>query len=219
MAFRSPALEVGIGAEPPPNPGFFSLALELGAGVPAASSTYTLTVEAGTFTLTGSDALRDFAITADSGTFASTGNDATLTYGALGSYTLTADSGTYTLTGQDANLRLFRLTADAGTFTTVGWPAALRYSGEPTTTVASPTNGAGGFGNNPAAWPKRLVDSAKLLDSRTAERALRQMAGQGDQLYRSPNPQTFDDPAPEVDDFEDVVQDLILALTLAEALD
>ena len=43
-----------------------------------------------------------YTLTADAGSFTLTGQDATLTYGSASGYTLTAEAGAFTLTGSDA---------------------------------------------------------------------------------------------------------------------
>lgn len=112
---------------------------------------YTLTADAGTFTLTGVEAgLRaDRLLTAETDTFTLTGIDAglradrllsagtgsyTLTGVSAGltrGYTLTAEVGSYTLTGVSAGLTVDRrLVAEPGTFTLTGQDASLRGPGD-----------------------------------------------------------------------------------------
>lgn len=65
---------------------------------------YTLTCDAGSFTLSGQDATltKTSILVADAGSFSLTGQDATLALGRV----LTAEAGSYALTGQDAGLTL-----------------------------------------------------------------------------------------------------------------
>lgn len=107
-----------------------------GAGGP----TYTLTADHGTFSFTGSSALRGFAISAEPGVFSFTGQDATLTPGdSAPTYTLAADHGTFSFTGQTAgSARTYRLNADAGVFRFYGQAATLNYSGAPPVSVTKP---------------------------------------------------------------------------------
>lgn len=114
-----------------------------------------LTADAGAFTLTGQDATlaRNRFLTADAGSFTLTGQDATLTYAAAGSYTLVADAGSFTLSGQDATLLKTRiLTADAGSFTLSGQSATLTWSGEPI--VSTPREPQPGY--DWGAWVRKL---------------------------------------------------------------
>jgi hypothetical protein len=76
-------------------------------------TTYTLTAEAGTYAITGSDALRDMEMNGDAGSYALTGFDAGLRFNRR----LTAEFGVYTLTGRDATLDYSGETAapDTGT--------------------------------------------------------------------------------------------------------
>lgn len=93
-----------------------------------AGPTYTLTADAGSFTLSGTAASLTASrlLTADAGSFTLTGQDASL----LASRTLTADPGSFTLTGQDATFsRSYVLDAEAGSFTLTGQDATLTYSG------------------------------------------------------------------------------------------
>ena len=73
----------------------------------AGALSYSLTCDAGSFSLTGQDATLNLArrLICDAGSYFLTGQDATLNY-ASGrfDYSLTCDAGAYTLTGQDANL-------------------------------------------------------------------------------------------------------------------
>lgn len=144
---------------------------------PSTTGAYTLTADAGAFTLTGQDATltRDKVLTADAGSFTLSGQDATLTWGRIltadagsftltgqdatlsyapaGSYTLVADAGAFTLTGQDATLLKTRiLTADAGSFSLSGQSATLTWSGEPI--VSTPREPQPGY--DWGAWVRKL---------------------------------------------------------------
>lgn len=104
-----------------------------GAGVfdrdmayPASAGAYSLTADAGTFSLTGvATGLRAARkIVAAPGTFSFTGNAAALLFGLK----LTAAPGTFNLTGVSAGLLFGRkLSAAAGTFSFTGNSAALLY--------------------------------------------------------------------------------------------
>jgi hypothetical protein len=90
----------------------------------AGTAAYTLTADAGSYTITGQTAnlTSTRTLTADAGSYTIGGQDATLSYGRI----LTADAGAYTIGGQDASLTSTRtLTADAGAYTISGQDAAL----------------------------------------------------------------------------------------------
>jgi hypothetical protein len=100
------------------------------AGGPTA---YTLTADAGSFTLSGQDANLTIGriLTADAGAFTLSGQDAALSVGRV----ITADAGAFTLTGQDATLTVtpaggtaYTLTADAGDFALTGQDAQFVIS-------------------------------------------------------------------------------------------
>jgi hypothetical protein len=90
---------------------------------------YTLSAEAGSFVLTGTDAtlLRpQYIFTVESGTFAFTGTDATLIFYPVSDYTLDADAGTITLTGSAVTLEAYYpITASAGEITLTGSDVGL----------------------------------------------------------------------------------------------
>jgi hypothetical protein len=91
---------------------------------PASITAYTLTADAGSFSLTGAAAnlYLGHVLAADPGAFALTGADASLFKG----FTLAADGGTFALTGADATLNAARrLPADSGSFSVVGTDASL----------------------------------------------------------------------------------------------
>ncbi len=93
----------------------------------AAGADYTLTADAGSFTLTGQAAslLASRNLTAAAGSFSLAGQAA----GLLANRLLTAGQGSYTLSGQDASLLVNRLlTAESGTFTLTGQDASLLAS-------------------------------------------------------------------------------------------
>lgn len=96
--------------------------------------TYTLTCDAGAYVLTGQDATltRGYQLTCDAGAYVLAGQDATLNYvpgaGAV-NYTLICDAGAYSLAGQDAILtRGYTLTCDAGAYSLAGQDATLVYT-------------------------------------------------------------------------------------------
>lgn len=97
-------------------------------------SPYTLTADAGAFTLTGQDAspLVDRVVTADAAAFTMTGQDASLLVG----YAVAADAGAFTASGQDADfLRGYVLAAEAGAFVLTGQDATLTIPGSYTLTA------------------------------------------------------------------------------------
>jgi hypothetical protein len=77
-------------------------------------STYTLSADSGSFSLSGVNVglLYPRTMAADVAAFALTGNDATLTHGTVGSYTLTADAASFVLTGVDATLSYSSIVID-----------------------------------------------------------------------------------------------------------
>jgi hypothetical protein len=98
---------------------------------PAATG-YTLTADAGSFSLAGQTAIlkADRKLVCGSGNFALTGIDANLTKGAaVNHYTLACGAGNFTLSGQPANLKANRkLTSGTGTFNVAGQPIGLKAS-------------------------------------------------------------------------------------------
>ena len=89
-----------------------------------AGSTYTLSADAGAYTLSGTtaDVLLNRLLSAETGTYALTGQEANLLLG----YLLNAESGSYTLNGQTANLLLNRLLAtESGSLTLTGQNTSL----------------------------------------------------------------------------------------------
>jgi hypothetical protein len=115
----------------------------------AASTTYTLTCDAGSFAITGisSDLLYSRLVSAGPGSFAITGTDASLLYSRvcstdtgtfaingtacslLYSHALAAGSGAFAITGIDASLLYSRImSADAGAFSITGTDIGLLYS-------------------------------------------------------------------------------------------
>ena len=139
-----------------------------GAQQQAATGAYTLTCDAGAFTLTGQDAT--FAVTrklsCDAGAFTLTGQDAALNRG----FYLAADAGAFTISGQDAALnRGFILACDAGAYTLTGVDATLTY------TPASDSVAGGGIGpleGLPYAKPRKEdIDRLKRLMGFTAAEA------------------------------------------------
>lgn len=111
-------------------------------------TSYTLTADAGSFAVTGTDASLEFGrrVSADSGAFAITGTDAGLVYtmvvnGTPGEFNITgtdatllynrrlaADAGSFAVTGTDASLEFNRrLSAESGSFAVTGTDATLTY--------------------------------------------------------------------------------------------
>lgn len=120
-----------LGFQPISDEPISSVANEGGGGGPTA---YTLTADAGSFTLSGQDAgfVVGRILTADAGSFALTGQDAALRIGRV----ITADAGAFVLTGQDATLTVtpaggtaYTLTAEAGSFALTGQDAQFLVSG------------------------------------------------------------------------------------------
>lgn len=88
-----------------------------------------------------------YTLSADAGSFTINGQDANLIYGRV----LVADSGSFTITGQDANfIRNYVLSAESGNFTITGQDARLVYSGTeiPVVRVAERKRHAGGDNEN-----------------------------------------------------------------------
>lgn len=99
-------------------------------------ATYTLTAQAGSFTLTGANATLTATrnLTAQAGSFTLTGSNATLSK----SYTLTANAGSFTLTGANATLTANRLlTAQQGSFTLTGADVNFTYNSGATYTLTA----------------------------------------------------------------------------------
>ena len=111
------------------------------------AGSYTLTAEAGSFTLSGQAAglVAARKLSADAGAFVLSGQTVALRADRL----LTASQGAFTLTGQDADLIApsYTLTADAGSFTLTGKDATLTASAQP-----AQGGGAGWYG--PPNWLK-----------------------------------------------------------------
>jgi hypothetical protein len=103
--------------------GFRSIASNAIAAVRVPTA-YSLTAEAGSYTLTGQTAgtRADRKIVAEAGTYSLTGQTAALFKGKL----LVAEAGSYVLSGQDAALKIGRkLTAEAGAYVLTGQTADL----------------------------------------------------------------------------------------------
>lgn len=89
-----------------------------------AAQHYTLTAEAGSYTMAGQDAsLRSaLKIAAGAGSYSLTGQDASLRFGRK----IAAGAGSYSLTGQDAVLRAIRrIAAEGGSYALTGYDANL----------------------------------------------------------------------------------------------
>ena len=120
---------IGAG-EAPPSGSPYTLTIEAGSfaltgGAVGLKQGYVLPIAAGSFTLTGSDAARDLSMSLTAGSFTLTGGALTLTPSGSDPV-LTADAGTFTLTGQAIGLRAARtLTLSAGSFALTGQAATL----------------------------------------------------------------------------------------------
>lgn len=92
-----------------------------------AGSSYSLTCDAGSFTLTGNATglTAQRLLTAAVGSFTLTGNDTTLTYGSAASHTLTCAVGAFTLTGITVALTP---QSPPGVFTLTGYDVGLLAS-------------------------------------------------------------------------------------------
>lgn len=103
----------------------------LRSAVVVSSGNYTLSCEAGNFTLAGSDAVlnRGHSLTSDAGGYTLSGAAATLTYAAglsTVNYSLTCDPGTYALNGQAATANYARsITASPGAYALAGGVATF----------------------------------------------------------------------------------------------
>lgn len=120
----------------------------------SAGSTYTITADYGSYSVTGSEAYRDIVVAAAQGSYTQTGQAAGLNVG----FTLTAEygvydvagsnglidlsmaaaGGTYDVTGQDVDLdKTFKLTAESGSYVLTGRTATLVWSNPPTIDIVS----------------------------------------------------------------------------------
>jgi hypothetical protein len=100
-----------------------------------------MSASAGTYSLIGSDAVRDFQVTAVSGNYALNGQTVTF----RGQRYISVQFGTYNLTGQDSSLRNFKLASVFGTYNLTGTTAALYYTP------------LGGFGSSARRTPRRIM--------------------------------------------------------------
>jgi hypothetical protein len=92
-----------------------------------AGAGYTLTCDAGSYTITGQDAtlLKTRIVVADAGAYTISGQDASV----LVTHLLTADAGSYTISGQTASVLVGHVvTADPGAYSVAGQDAALTYT-------------------------------------------------------------------------------------------
>lgn len=147
-----------------------SIAVSLTVALRPAPNAYTLTAQAGSYTLTGQSATlsRNRTLTASAGSYSLTGQSAVITHAlAVTGYTLTAQAGSYAVTGQSATLTKGRvltaqagsyaqtgqsailkrgrlIAAQAGAYTVNGSSATLSNSGEAATTQEAPRRHAGG---------------------------------------------------------------------------
>ena len=93
----------------------------------AAGGAFTVTIDAGSYVLTGNDVglKRGERLTIDTGSYALTGNDVALNHG----YNVTLETGSYALTGNAVNLTAQRLlTAATGAYTLTGQDVTLTYA-------------------------------------------------------------------------------------------
>jgi len=125
---------------------FAPLSRRIFVGPAAAGGAYTLTADAGSYTIAGQDATltKNSVLTADAGSYAIAGQDATLSWAGAGAYTLTADVGAYVIAGQDATLTwaspgAYTLTAEAGAYVIAGQDATLLKSSVLTADVGAYT--------------------------------------------------------------------------------
>ena len=98
-----------------------------------AGSTYTLTADAASYSITGADAslIVNRKLIADTANIPIAGADATLTHTPIGgpTYTLTADAGSIAVNGNAATLAFNRvLTADAGSYSVAGQAVGLAFN-------------------------------------------------------------------------------------------
>lgn len=120
-----------------------------------AASGYTLTLNAGSYTVTGKDpslvTARVLALNA--GSYTVTGQDPTITVARL----LSLETGSYTITGHDVTLTVARvLSLEAGSYAVTGLDATLTYSG----TNYTLTVDAGGYtitGHDPSLTVARVL--------------------------------------------------------------
>jgi hypothetical protein len=124
---------------------------------PTSDGLYSLSCDAGSYAVTGSDATLQrtgtYSLTCDAGSYAVTGSNATLTYsgggitgtgdliapgatgdgtGTVGStaYSLTCDAGSYATTGSNATLNVGRVVStEAGSYAVTGSDATLQRTG------------------------------------------------------------------------------------------
>jgi hypothetical protein len=107
---------------------FAPLPRRIFVGPSAGGGAYTLTADAGIYTLSGQAATltKSKLLTADAGSYSIAGQTATLSWSSPGTYTLTADAGSYTMSGQTATLLKSNvLTASAGAYSLSGQDATL----------------------------------------------------------------------------------------------
>jgi hypothetical protein len=115
---------------PANSPVFYSL--------PSGGTAYSLTLDAGSYSVTGNDPTLTSArnIALDAGAYNVTGNDVTLVYAAPGAFNLALDTGTYNLTGNDVTFSsALSFPLDTGVYTLSGLPVGLVWSGAPVVEV------------------------------------------------------------------------------------
>lgn len=105
------------------------------------ATNYTLTCDAGSYSLTGVAALlrRGYTLAANVGSYALGGQDAILRRG----YSVAADVGSYSQAGQDVALRRgYSLVCDVGSYSLTGYDATLTYSAGSTAYTLSCDSGS-----------------------------------------------------------------------------
>jgi hypothetical protein len=162
---------------------FAPLPRRIFVGPSGAAGAYTLTANAGTYTLSGQTAAltRSKLLTANAGAYTLAGQTADLTWAASSAYTLTANPGAYTLAGQTADLTwaspgAYVLTANAGAYTLSGQTAGLLKSNLLTANAGAYTL---------AGQTAGLTKSAAAAYTLTANAGAYTLAGQGAVLTNS----------------------------------
>jgi len=162
---------------------FAPLPRRIFVGPSSGPASYTLTANAGSYTLSGqtADLARSKLLTANAGSYSLSGQTADLTWAASSAYTLTANPGAYTLAGQTADLTwaspgAYVLTANAGAYTVSGQTASLLKSN-----LLTANAGAYTFAGQTAD----LTKSAAAAYTLTANAGAYTLAGQGAVLTNS----------------------------------
>jgi len=162
---------------------FAPLPRRIFVGPSSGPASYTLTANAGAYTLSGqtADLTRSKLLTANAGAYTLSGQTADLTWAASSAYTLTANPGAYTLSGQTADLTwaspgAYVLTANAGAYTVSGQTASLLKGN-----LLTANAGAYTFAGQTAD----LTKSAAAAYTLTANPGAYTLAGQGAVLTNS----------------------------------